>query len=68
MKNRILAGILAILWGTFGVHKFYIGKTQSALLCIVFCWSLVPTVMGIVEGIKYLRCPSDQYFHDHHCV
>ncbi len=68
MKNRILAGVLAILWGTLGVHKFYIGKLQSGLLCVVFCWSLVPTIMGIVEGIHYLRCPNNQHFHDHYCV
>lgn len=67
MKNRILAGILAILLGAFGVHKFYIGNRQSGLLCVVFCWSLVPTVMGIIDGINYLR-HDDDYFAKHYCV
>lgn len=67
MKNRILAGILAILAGTFGVHKFYIGKTQGGLMCIAFCWTLVPTVMGIIDGINYLRI-KDKYFYEHYCL
>lgn len=68
MKNRILAGVLAILWGTFGIHKFYIGKIQSGLLCIAFCWSLVPTVLGIIEGVKYLTSKDDKYFYEHYCL
>ncbi len=68
MKSRIIAGILAILLGGFGAHEFYIGKIQNGLLCIAFCWSLVPSILGIVEGIKYLCCKDDQQFHDKYCV
>ncbi len=67
MKNRILASILAILLGTFGVHKFYLGKRQSGLMCIAFCWTLVPTVMGVIDGINYLR-HTQEYFDKHYCV
>jgi TM2 domain-containing membrane protein YozV/cold shock CspA family protein len=33
-KNKVAAGILAILLGTLGVHKFYLGRTQTGLLTL----------------------------------
>ncbi|MBV8477989.1 MAG: TM2 domain-containing protein, partial [Acidobacteria bacterium] len=35
--NRTTAGILAILLGGFGVHKFYLGQTTAGIITIVAC-------------------------------
>ena len=61
IKSRVTAGILAILVGGFGVHKFYLGKIGTGLLYFFFCWSGVPTVFGLIEGIIYLT-QTDQAF------
>jgi hypothetical protein len=53
-KSKEAAGIFAILLGTFGVHKFYMGKIGLGILYLLFCWTFIPTIAGIVEGIIYL--------------
>jgi len=62
MKNRILAALLAIFLGNFGVHKFYIGN-PNAWKYLIF-GLLFPGSMGFVgfiQGIRYLLM-SDKEF------
>ena|SRR5690554_6630715 len=54
VKNKIIAGLLAIFLGTFGIHKFYLGETSKGVLHLLFFWTGIPTIVGIVEGIYYL--------------
>jgi uncharacterized membrane protein YvbJ len=37
VKSRTTAGILGILLGGFGVHKFYLGRIGEGILMLVFC-------------------------------
>ncbi len=60
-KDRILAGLLAIVFGSLGIHKFYLGRPGWGVIYILFSWTFVPGVVGIIEGIYYL-CMSDQSF------
>jgi TM2 domain-containing membrane protein YozV len=53
-RSKMAAGILAILLGDLGVHKFYMGKIGMGILYLVFCWTGVPAIIGLVEGIIYL--------------
>lgn len=51
--ERNVAGLLAIFLGWIGVHKFYMGKTGIGLLYLVLCWTAVPAILGVLEGITY---------------
>ena len=53
-KNKTTAGLLGILLGGIGVHKFYMGKVGLGIVYILFCWTYVPAVIGLIEGIIYL--------------
>lgn len=67
-KSRLAAGLLAILLGSFGAHKFYLGYTVPAVLmlsvtvvsvCLMFLligffFFWIPFVIGVIEGILYL--------------
>lgn len=56
-RNRWIAGALAILLGTFGVHRFYlgytgIGLTQALLtVCSLFILSPIVAIWAFIEGI-----------------
>lgn len=63
--DRTVAGILAILLGGLGVHKFYMGKIGTGILCVLFCWTGIPSIVGLIEGIIYLTS-SDEEFARHH--
>jgi len=60
-KNRIAAALFAILLGGLGIHKFYLGRVGQGILYILFCWTLIPALIGFIEGIIYLTM-SDQAF------
>ena len=65
--KKIVAGILAILVGSLGVHKFILGYTTEgvihALYSVLSCGILAVamSVIGIIEGIMYLT-KSDEEF------
>ena len=44
-----------------GAHKFYMGKIGMGILYLLFCWTAIPGILGIIEGIIYL-CESDEKF------
>ena len=48
-RDKTLAGVLAIFTGTIGIHKFYMGQWKQGLIYLLFFWSGVPTVLGIID-------------------
>lgn len=53
-KSKVTAGVLRILLGGLGIHKFYLGRPLLGFLYIIFCWTYIPAIIGLVEGIIYL--------------
>lgn len=53
-KDRIVAGVLAILLGSLGAQYFYCGKITGGVICIllsiVTCglWSFISFIQGII--------------------
>lgn len=60
-KNKNEAGILAVVLGGLGIHKFYLGKYGQGLLYIAFCWTFIPAVISIAEGIHFLTETQEQF-------
>lgn len=59
--QRLIAALLAIFLGGFGAHKFYLGDTKLGILYLCFFWTMIPEILGIVEGLIYLS-KSDEEF------
>jgi TM2 domain-containing membrane protein YozV len=69
-NKKLAAGLLAIFFGAFGIHKFVLGYTTPGVIMVVVTLvggmltcgvaSFVMGVIGIIEGIIYLsKTPSD---------
>ncbi|MBN9521400.1 TM2 domain-containing protein [bacterium] len=61
-NKKVVAGILGILLGGLGVHKFYLGYTSTGIIQIlsnVACGA--GSIIGLIEGIIYLT-KSDKDF------
>lgn len=53
-KSRLMAVFLAIFFGGFGIHKFYLGRAGWGLAYIFFSWTFIPMLLGFIEGVGYL--------------
>ncbi|RYD20212.1 MAG: TM2 domain-containing protein [Verrucomicrobiaceae bacterium] len=60
-EKKLVAGILAILLGGFGVHKFYLGYTKEGIIQLLLSLVCIGGILGIIEGILYLT-KSDEEF------
>ncbi len=60
-KNRIIAAVLALFLGGFGIHKFYLGRIGWGVVYLLFCWTFIPGIVAFIEFIIYL-CTSDEDF------
>ena len=63
--DRVAAGVLAILLGSFGAHRFYLGQVGLGLLYLLFFWTGIPAIVGLVEGILYLTKSDEQWVREH---
>jgi TM2 domain-containing membrane protein YozV len=52
-KSKGLAVALAFVLGGFGIHKFYLGQPGWGLLYLLFCWTFIPAIAGLIEAIIY---------------
>ena len=75
-NKKMLAGILAIVAGAFGVHKFILGYTNEGIILaaitlvgiitscfavgMLFVW--IPGVIGLIEGIIYLTKSDEEFY------
>lgn len=59
MKSKTTAGLLAIFLGGLGFHKFYLGQTGWGVLYLVFCWTRIPSIIWVFEGISILTHSDD---------
>ena len=61
MKNKTTAGVLAIFLGGIGAHKFYLGQNGLGLLYLVFVWTFIPAILGLVEGLSYFSLSDEDF-------
>lgn len=71
-SNRVVCGVVAILVGWLGIHKFMMGQTTGGiiLVCIsvlsCFTLSIVSSVIGLIEGIIYLTKTDEEFYQTYY--
>ena len=63
-NKKMLAGILALLIGSLGIHKFILGYTQEGILQIVitFVTCGIGGIIPLIEGIIYLTKSDEEFY------
>lgn len=76
-NKKILAGVLAIILGSFGVHKFILGYQKEGFILlgitivgfVLSCVGIgvflvwVTAVIGLIEGIIYLTKSDEEFYN-----
>ncbi len=66
-SKKIAAGILGILLGALGIHKFILGYTKEGvimlLVSLLTCGIASPImgIIGLIEGIIYLTKTDEEF-------
>lgn len=66
-RSRLLAGILAIIFGWIGAQFFYLNKIGLGIFCVILCTTGLPGLIGVIHGICILKM-SDADFEDKYHV
>jgi TM2 domain-containing membrane protein YozV len=67
-NKRVLAGVLGIIFGALGIHKFILGYQKEGIIMLVL--SLLSfgflagfmALIGLIEGIIYLSKSDEEFF------
>ncbi|WOC51131.1 hypothetical protein BPO_0484 [Bergeyella porcorum] len=63
-NKKVMAGVLALLLGSLGVHKFVLGYQKEGLIqiaaTIVTCG--VAGIIPFIEGIIYLTKSDEEFY------
>lgn len=60
-KSKTVAALLAIFLGSFGAHRFYLRSYGWGILYLLFFWTLIPGLIGFVEGVRYLLMDEKKF-------
>lgn len=61
MKDKNIAGILAFFFGLFGVHRFYLGQTGLGILYLLFFWTGITAIIGLIDAIVFFSMDRDDF-------
>jgi len=67
-NKRILAGVLGIIFGAFGVHKFVLGYQNEGLIMLLVTvltcgiGASLTGLIGLIEGIVYLTKSDEEFY------
>lgn len=67
MDNRVLFGVMCIIFNSYGVPCFMQGKVKAGILRIVLGMvtfgiiGIINTIKGIILGIKVLKMTDEEF-------
>lgn len=66
-RNKWVAAVLAFFVGTLGIHRFYLGRTASAIVMLVLSCTifglLVTAPWALIDAIRYLVMSDREFAH-----
>ncbi|WP_300386339.1 TerB N-terminal domain-containing protein [Clostridium sp.] len=60
-KSKAVYIILAILFGVFGVHQFYLKNYKKAIIYFLFSWTGIPYLCAICDAIRVNKIFNNLY-------
>lgn len=61
-NKKVVSGIFAILLGSLGIHKFYLGYTTEGVIQLLLGLVGIGGLIGLIEGILYLTKTDEDFY------
>lgn len=65
MKDKNVAAILALFAGSIGVHKFYLGRIGAGVLYLIFSFTFIPALLGLIDFFVLALMDKDEFDRRH---
>ena len=60
-RSKSLAEFVSLFFGSFGLQKFYLGQTNKGILSILFCWTFIPLLIGIIDFVELALMSKENF-------
>lgn len=60
-RSRIIAALLAVFLGGVGAHKFYLGEIGIGIVFLLFSWTFIPSLVGLVQGLMMFGMSNENF-------
>ena len=61
MKDKRIAGLLALFVGWLGVHRFYLGKIGQGVMYLLLSITGISFVLGLIDAIVFLTMDQERF-------
>lgn len=61
IKSRGVAIILAILLGSIGAHRFYLGEIKLGVIYLLLSWTGISFILSIIDIIKLVLMNDSKF-------
>lgn len=64
-NKKLAAGLLAIILGPLGIHKFLLGYTREGIIWLflsLITFGALTGFLGLIEGIIYLTKSDEEFY------
>lgn len=60
-RKKSTAIALSFFFGALGFQKYYLGEKRKGLYSILFCWTFIPALVGIIDSIKFAFMKGEKF-------
>ena len=61
IKSRGLAIVLALILGSFGAHRFYLGQIKLGVLYLLLSWTGISFIVSIIDAIMLILMNESEF-------
>ena len=59
--NKVVFLIITFFLGHIGIQYFYVGKNFKGIMCLLFCWTFIPSIIAFFTFIITLFKPANEH-------
>ena len=61
MKDKNVAAVFALFFGSLGLHRFYLRQTGLGIFYLVFFWTAIPALISLIDAIVFFSMDKDDF-------